>query len=336
MAEAPRKLTIKLRPVGAKPAEATPPPAAATPAPAAEPTPAPEPMPAAPADETLEPIAELPEEDITTARTIPLKKPTATPAPTIELPTAKAEDIAEARTIPLKKATPPAALSGEQAKRQTSRVQLPEGLLSDAEQAKRQTSRMELDGDLKPVSEVPTEEKPDPQAAKSKTARIALDSVLGGIQANSPLSGTTQKTIKLKRASAAPAKPTVSAPMPSASAAPAGDTDKTIKLKKPGVTLKKPGVTLKKPDAPAPADEGLEALDTLEPLDDIATLEPTAVPKAEESLVTKIFTIAAIAAAVVGIVLCIVTCMVIQKQAASPDGSAPTGNTLHTLSFQRM
>ena len=178
-----------------------------------------------------------------------------------------------------------------------------------------------------------TPAKEETQAAKSKTARIALDSVLGGIQSNTPLANTTQKTIKLKRATPAggAAKPKVSAPMASVTA---GGEEKTIKLKRPGtITLKKPGAAAAAPAAPAdePELEPLESLDDegLTPLTDLP-----AAPVAEESKGAKVFTIITIVAACAALILTALTCLKLQKQAASPDGSVATGNTLHSLPFQ--
>ena len=172
---------------------------------------------------------------------------------------------------------------------------------------------------LKPVENTPA--APDAQATKSKTARIALDSVLGGIQTNTPLANTTQKTIKLKRATPAAHKPPASAPMAPVAE---GGEEKTIKLKRPtSLSLKK--------EAPA-AEPELEQLETLEPLDaaDLAPL-PAAAPEAKGS---KAFTIVAIVAACLSIIVTLILCGVMQKQAASPDGSPATGNTLHSLPFK--
>jgi hypothetical protein len=194
---------------------------------------------------------------------------------------------------------------------------------------------------LKPISEVATEASENPQAAKSKTARIELDSVLGGIQANTPLSNNTQKTIKLKRATPAVSKPTVSAPMggatpaaPAPAAPAAGGDAPTIKLKRPGAP-----VGLKK-DTPAPApaaEPELESLDTLESLDDMDMAPLTGVDMpAVESTGMKAFTIVAMCIAVASIIVTLMVCYVLQQHAASPDGSAPTGNTLHSLQMERL
>ena len=280
MAE-PRKITIKLRPVGAKPAPAAPKPEAAPAAPSAEATP-PAPAPSAPAP--AEPA----------------------PAPAAEVPVA------------------------EQAKRQTSRIELPPEITQqpmNAEAAEAPTIA------LKPVSETA---KPAPadnsQAAKSKTARIALDSVLGGIQTNTPLANTTQKTIKLKRATPAPsAKPKISAPMAPVDAEPA-DEEKTIKLKRPAT------LALKRDAAPAaPAAPGAEPeLEPLENLDDVplAPLDEASEAPAQESTGAKVFTIVSVVAACASLIITLILCFVLQKQAASPDGSAATGNTLHSLPFK--
>ena len=229
-----------------------------------------------------------------------------------------------------------AAEVAQQAKRQTSRIELPPEItqkpMNDASEA--ETIK------LKPISEVAKEATENPQAAKSKTARIELDSVLGGIQANTPLSNNTQKTIKLKRAAPAAPKPTVSAPMgatPAAPEAPAADGAEapTIKLKRPGA-----GLGLKKDAAPAPApaaEPELESLDSLESLDDLDLTSPSmnAMPAAE-SAGMKAFTVAAMCIAVASIIVTLMLCYVLQKHAASPDGSAPTGNTLHSLQMERL
>ena len=203
MAE-PRKITIKLRPVGAKPPAAKPAgaPAAAAPEPttppAAEAPAAPTPPPAAPA-------AEAPAPPATTA-----EAPSAAPTP-----------------VPAAEGTPAA----QAAKRQTSRIELPPEIASQPMNAGDEPTIK-----LKPVENTPA--APDAQATKSKTARIALDSVLGGIQTNTPLANTTQKTIKLKRPSVATArKPAASAPM---SPVADGGEEKTIKIKRPTtLSLKK-------------------------------------------------------------------------------------------------
>ncbi len=271
MAE-PRKITIKLRPVGAKPAPAAPKPEAAPAAPSAEATP-PAPAPSAPAP--AEPA----------------------PAPAAEVPVA------------------------EQAKRQTSRIELPPEITQqpmNAEAAEAPTIA------LKPVSETA---KPAPadnsQAAKSKTARIALDSVLGGIQTNTPLANTTQKTIKLKRATPAAPKAAASAPM----SAVAGE-EKTIKLKRPAT------LTLKK-DAPPPSPTG-DDLETLESLDE-ADLAPTPMPvapPAQESAGAKAFTIVSVVAAALAIIVTLVLCGVMQKQAFSPKGLKPDANTPYAIPIE--
>ena len=192
---------------------------------------------------------------------------------------------------------------------------------------------------LKPVSATATPAKDETQAAKSKTARIALDSVLGGIQSNTPLANTTQKTIKLKRATppGGAAKPKASAPMTPVSGGEGGE-EKTIKLKRPGtITLKKaPGPGAPAP-APKPADE--PELEQLENLDD-ADLTPLAdlppLPEAKESTGSKVFTIIAIVAACVALILTALTCLKLQQQAASPNGEEATGNTLHSLPFKAL
>ncbi len=267
MAE-PRKITIKLRSPGAKPA--------GTPTPSA---------PVAPAT------------------------PEAASAPAPEAPSA---------AMPSVEASPKSTV--EQTKRQTSRIELPPELVHQPMTAEAPTLK------IKPISETAVEAPDAAQAAKSKTARIALDSVLGGIQSNTPLANTTQKTIKLKRAvpstSTHPTTSTPIAPVP----APASE-EKTIKLKRPA------GLTLKK-DAPKPAEEeGLEPLEELEAIPETAP-QPPAPPAVSKGM--KVFTAISIAAAAVSIIVTLVLCGVLQRQAASPNGEKATGNTLHSLPFQRM
>lgn len=345
MAEAPRKITIKLKPVGAKPATVVskPAPAAAAPAPApapeapVEPAPAPvaeapmEPIPAPAAEVatpevTLEPLTEL-EPIAAEAPAAPAPAPT---APKITLKKPLKVGVAPAAPAPeAAPATPPAEEAPAQlAKRQTSRIELPAEItqapMSDSSEA--QTIK------LKPISETASEAPENPQAAKSKTARIELDAVLGGIQTNTPLANTTQKTIKLKRATptAAP-KPTASAPMSAVSAAPADAAEApTLKLKRPGApTLKKEA------PKPAVAEPELEQLESLDDLD-MTPLASMPTAPAEESTGAKIFTIIAVAAAAVAIIVTILLCGILQKHGASPDGSEPTGNTLHSLPFERL
>lgn len=297
---APKKLTIKLRPVGSKPAAPEAP--APTPAPAPEvPTPAPAPA----------PVPEVP-----------------TPAPAPE--TTAVEPMTPIAETPAPDVTTTAA---QQAKRQTSRIELPPELTSSPMNAQEASTIR-----LKPISQTAAPAKDDTQASKSKTARIALDSVLGGIQANTPLANTTQKTIKLKRA-AAPSSSvaTASAPMEAASSG----EDKTIKLaKRPGgITLKKPSLGLKKdaetPEAPTSTDS-LESLDTLESLDDLSSpMMGMPTPVEAESGANKAFTIIGSIAAAAAIVVAIMIWFVFQNQACSPDGSEPSGNTLHSFAMQR-
>ena len=344
MAEAPRKITIKLKPVGAKPATVVskPAPAAAAPAPApapevpVEPAPAPvaeapmEPIPAPAAEVatpevTLEPLTEL-EPIAAEASAAPAPAPV---APKITLKKPLKVGVAPAAPAPeAAPATPPAEEAPAQlAKRQTSRIELPAEItqapMSDSSEA--QTIK------LKPISETASEAPENPQAAKSKTARIELDAVLGGIQTNTPLANTTQKTIKLKRAApAATPKPTASAPMSSVSAAPADAAEA------PTLKLKRPGAPVLKKDAPKPAAEPeLEQLESLDDLD-MAPLADIPSAPAEESTGAKVFTIIAVAAAAVAIIVTLVLCGILQKHGASPDGSEPTGNTLHSLPFERL
>lgn len=333
MAE-PRKITIKLRPVGAKPAGVA--------------------KPAAPTESAASTSASTP---AATASEPP-------GAPATEIPSAPEQPFAQGNAESPTAAEPPKAA---QAKRQTTRVELPPEVAhpaptptaasakptivlkkvgeptptpTPAEQAKRQTSRIELPreitqqpmstgGDatvrLKPISQTAAPAPEDnAQAAKSKTARIALDSVLGGIQANTPLANTTQKTIKLKRSVPSPAaKPTASAPMTPVTGN-VGE-EKTIKLKRPApLSLKK--------DAPKPTGE--PELEPLESLDELEELAPLPSAPVAESTGSKAFTIVGIVAAALSIIATIVLCVVLQKQAASPDGSPATGNTLHSLPFQ--
>jgi hypothetical protein len=251
------------------------------------------------------------------------------PAPAAEAPAAPAAEVPAAETP----AAPAAEEAAQQAKRQTSRIELPPELTDKPMSEGGEAKAIEL----KPISETAAEASENPQAAKSKTARIELDAVLGGIQTNTPLANTTQKTIKLKRAvPAGGAKPTTSAPIGSAPAAPTGTASEapTIKLKRPtSLSLKKDAPAPAAADKPAePELESLDSLESLEPLDDM-TMMPL-VP-AEESAGKKAFTAIAIAAAALGIIATIILCVILQKHAASPDGSAPTGNTLHSLPFER-
>jgi len=267
MAE-PRKITIKLRSPGAKPAGA--------PAPVA-------------------PVAPVAPEAV------------ATPAP-------------EAPSAPMPSAAATPESTAEQTKRQTSRIELPPELVQQPMTAEAPTLK------IKTISETASEAPDTAQAAKSKTARIALDSVLGGIQSNTPLANTTQKTIKLKRAvPSGAAHQTTSAPIAPV-AAPESE-EKTIKLKRPA------GLTLKK-DAPKPAEEeGLEPLEELEPITETAPLAPAPAPV---STGAKVFTAISVAAAAISIIVTLVLCGVLQRQAASPNGEQSTGNTLHSLPFQRI
>ncbi len=325
---APRKITIKLRPVGAKPPEAKPAEAAAsapTEAPIPE-TPAPEPaVAAAPTEEPeMTPISEPEMAPIPEAPSAPME-PVAAPAASTPPPKPSKPTIVLKKVgAPAPEAAPaptPASASAEQAKRQTSRIELPPELSQRPADASENATIK-----LKPISQsaAPAPEE-NPQAAKSKTARIALDSVLGGIQSNTPLANTTQKTIKLKRSTPTPtAKPTASAPM-----APVGDSaseEKTIKLKRPAALGLK-----KEAPKPTPAEPELEALEELEELPPMVAAAPVA-----ESTGAKIFTITGVVAAAFSIIATIVLCLILQKQAASPDGSEPTGNTLHAFSFQRL
>ena len=229
------------------------------------------------------------------------------------------------------------AIASQQAKRQTSRIELPPELTEKPMAADAEAATIKL----KPISQTATPEKAETpeavQAKKSKTARIELDSVLGNIQSNAPLSNTTQKTIKLQRQvrPAAP-KPTTSAPMASVGGA-SGDAAeaKTIKLARPG-GAPKPTLGLKKNVGAPKAEEAepMEQLESLESLDDLPAM-PTAAPVAE-STGTKIFTIIGIISAVASIIVTAAVCLILQKHAASPNGTPATGNTLHSLPFERV
>ena len=323
MAE-PRKITIRLRPVGAKPAASAATPAApAAPAPApVAPAPAPTPAPAAPATPTPVTPAEATPKAVPAASaapkvmtTIKLKKPEAPATPATKAPDAEA---------PVQVAKAPDAESPAQAaKRQTSRIELPpEMTQSPMSVAEEKTIK------LKPISENAKPAADNPQTAKSKTARIALDSVLGGIQSNVPLSNTTQKTIKLKRAAPAGKSTPAAASSPMTPVSAQGSEDKTIKLKKPGIAIRKPAAV---PPASKPDDEP-----QLESLDDLDTLSPLTPMPAEESKGAKAFTVIGIVAACAALIVTSIVCLILQKHAASPDGSPATGNTLHALPFDRI
>lgn len=329
MAEEPRKkITIKLRPAGARPASAAAPAPASAPveasAPATPPAPPPAPEAAAPAPAPEAPAAPA-------APKITLKRPTPAAAP--------AAPAAEAAPAPTPAATPDGmAAASQQAKRQTSRIELPPELTDKPMAADAEAATIKL----KPISQTATPEKAETpeavQAKKSKTARIELDSVLGNIQSNAPLSNTTQKTIKLQRQvrPAAP-KPTTSAPMASVAGGAAGDAAeaKTIKLARPG-GAPKPTLGLKKNVGAPKAEEAepMEQLESLESLDDLPAM-PTAAPVVE-STGAKIFTIIGIISAVASIIVTAAVCLILQKHAASPNGTPATGNTLHSLPFERV
>lgn len=307
MAE-PRKLTIKIR----KPGE----PVAAKPAPQAAPAPAPAPAAAAPAPA---PVAEAP-----APTPAPAAEPAMTPIPETPVATARAQIIGEQGAAEV--ASAPVTASADQAKRQTSRIELPPEITQPPVMVGSEDTTIKL----KPVSQNATPESPETaQATKSKTARIALDSVLGGIQSDTPLANTTQKTIKLKRAVPAGGTKTVaSSPIKPVTSA-AGGEEKTIKLKRP-TTL-----SLPKKDAPKPAEPELEQLESLDD-DSFTTLPELNTTPAEESTGAKVFTIIGVVAAAFAIIATIALCIILQKQAASPNGDIPTGNTLHSLPFQRI
>lgn len=352
MAEEPRKkITIKLRPAGAKPATAAAPAPASAPAPApVAPAPAPAPVEAsapaptpAPAPEVAAP-APAPAPAPAAAAAEPMAAPAAPATPKITLkrpsPAAAAPTpAATAEAAPAPAATPDGmAAAAHQAKRQTSRIELPPELTDKPMTADSEAATLKL----KPISQTATPEKTETpeavQAKKSKTARIELDSVLGNIQSNAPLSNTTQKTIKLQRQvrTAAP-KPTTSAPMASvpAGGTPEAQEAKTIKLARPG-GAPKPTLGLKKNIGAPKAEEAepMEQLESLESLDDLPAMPPAA-PVAE-STGAKVFTIVGIVAAVASIIVTAALCLVLQKHAASPNGTPATGNTLHSLPFGRL
>lgn len=335
MAEEPRKkITIKLRPAGARPASA-----------AAAPAPAPAPAPAAPAPAPVEASAPATPPTPPPAPEAPAPAP-ATPAPAAETPAPAPAAAPATPKITLKRPTPAApaatpdgmAAASQQAKRQTSRIELPPELTDKPMAADAEAATIKL----KPISQTATPEKAETpeavQAKKSKTARIELDSVLGNIQSNAPLSNTTQKTIKLQRQvrPAAP-KPTTSAPMASVAGGAAGDATeaKTIKLARPG-GAPKPTLGLKKNVGAPKAEEAepMEQLESLESLDDLPAM-PTAAPVVE-STGAKIFTIIGIISAVASIIVTAAVCLILQKHAASPNGTPATGNTLHSLPFERV
>lgn len=307
----PRKITIKLRKPGAAPAAAGA---------------APKPTPAAAAPEVPEAAASTPPA---------APAPAATPAPTITLKPATPAPAAAAAPAP---AAPEAGMtpSSQQAKRQTSRIELPPELTNQP---------MESDGSatikLKPISKTATPESAETQEAvqakKSKTARIELDSVLGNIQSNAPLSNTTQKTIRLQRSNkiSLAKKSSDSAPMASVTQPnEGGDDAKTIKLARPnGAPAKKPLGLQKSAGAAAnPAAEPESELETLESLDDLPTLPAAAAPV---STGFKVFTIISVVAAVASIIVTVLICYTLQLHGASPNGSEPNGNTIHSLPFTR-
>ena len=360
MAEEPRKkITIKLRPVGQKAAPAAAPAPATTAAPAA-----PTPPPATVAEQP--PAASAPMPSVEAAAPAPAPAEAA-PAAAPEAP--KAPDtpialkpVASAAAVPAseavtqkfvpKKIVPPAGAdapaapapaegAAQQAKRQTSRIELPPEITEQSVPV----SDTAVTIKLKPISKTATPETAETpeavQAKKSKTARIELDSVLGNIQSNAPLANTTQKTIKLQRHPrvTTATKPTTSAPMTSVTEAAPGETQeaKTIKLARPGGA--KPSLGLKKnTGAPTKPTEAapIEQLETLESLDDDSALAPIPAAPVAESTGAKVFTIISIVAAVASIIVTAVLCIILQKHGASPNGSPATGNTLHSLPFERV
>lgn len=255
--------------------------------------------------------------------------PAAAPAPA---PAAEPEltPIPEAPVAAAPAASVPNAESAQQAKRQTSRIELPPEITQPSiavSQPSVSVGSEDATIKLKPVSQNATPESPEAaQATKSKTARIALDSVLGGIQSDTPLSNTTQKTIKLKRAVPAGGTKTVTSSPIKPIAPAAGGEEKTVKLKRPGLTIPK-----KETKPVEPELEQLESLDD----DMLAPLPELNAAPAEESTGAKAFTIIGVIAAAFAIIATVALCIILQKQAASPNGDLPTGNTLHSLPFQR-
>lgn len=152
------------------------------------------------------------------------------------------------------------------------------------------------------------------QAAKSKTARIALDSVLSGINGESPLSGSIPaKTIKLKRMT------------PTADSS-TGSSAATIKIKRPGASS---GIALKKaPIASVSTEAELSLIDDLD-MTNLAELSNVSVPQATEN---KAFTVIAIIAASITLLVTGALIFCTGAQTGSPDGN-PTGNTLSSISF---
>ncbi len=153
------------------------------------------------------------------------------------------------------------------------------------------------------------------QAAKSKTARIALDSVLSGIDAKST-AGATQKTIRLKRPGGITAggpAPAVPTPMTPASTA---DDGKTVKIKRPGT------ITLKK----AAADPELTPIENL---DDVAmtALTDISAPAGKDNAA---FSLVALVACVATLIVGIITLMCLGNQAFGTDPD-PDGNTLYSF-----
>lgn len=344
MAEEPRKkITIKLRPAGARPTTAAAPAPASAPVPApAAPAPAPveASAPAAPPAPPPAPEAVSPAPAPEAAAPAPAPAAPAAPKITLKRPT-PAAPAAEATPAPTPVTTPDGmAAASQQAKRQTSRIELPPELTEKPMAADAEAATIKL----KPISQTATPEKSETpeavQAKKSKTARIELDSVLGNIQSNAPLSNTTQKTIKLQRQvrPAAP-KPTTSTPMTSVAGGATSDAQeaKTIKLARPG-GAPKPALGLKKNVGAPKAEEAepMEQLEQLESLDDVGSLSPVPAAPVAESAGAKIFTIVGIISAVASIIVTAAVCLILQKHAASPNGTPATGNTLHSLPFERV
>lgn len=279
----PRPMTIRLK--STKPGGAAIPgvklstPAAEEPAPAA---PAPAPAPAEPvaAEPVLEPITAEALEPVPAAEA-PAPEPTIKASQTSRIPlseiiadtTMSGETIAENPTIKLKPVS-------------SATQNIPAEALKEASPEQQ-------------------------QAAKSKTARIALDSVLSGIDTKNTVGSATQKTIRLKRPGGIPTGG------PAAPAAPAAvsDDSKTVKIKRPGITLKK-----------ASAEPELTPIENL---DDVAMMPLTDIP-APVGKDNQAFSVIALIACVVTIFLSGATllCLGSQNFGKSP---VPDANTLYSL-----
>lgn len=251
-----------------------------------------------------------------------------TPAAPVAAAPVAAEPVAEAPVPP----TDAVAAVANEAKSKTACIPLAPETVAQATADAAAAPAAPAEGEtpeLKPLSSatqnIPTEalQEATPeqrQAAKSKTARIALDSVLGGIAAAAPMGGSTQKTIKLKRMQPTTVTTTskTATPIPTASS----DSKPTIKLR--GTT---PKVTLKK-DAAGAAPE-MEELETLDESEMSPISGQTAAPVAEPN---KAFSIIAIITGVAAVLVVAVLICCMGSQAGTPGG-APTANTLGSLPF---